>query len=368
MSFSDFLKSLTNNFNINNKKYARHYTNSYRQHRQHKKTAPIVADVFTNTAENENTVKLPNIQKTHVIPSNKAELVSSNATLLIIYKDIDDNLLVSSELISGKLGSDFRLRFKEFPNYILIKIHGFTSTFVDEYGVVTLTYRKRTAANVWIFCVDADDNNFLHKPTFLNGCLNDSYSLASPTIKGYHLLYANGPVTGSFSNKQQVVTYAYRKATWKRVDYVVLFLQMKNYVVCYDDPAGKKTRVTLAKGTIWQTFQKILFTDGSSWYCMGGNIWIKNDSSLFKIVKPYSTTKIQTKVINLPFSTKLNQPAKIDFVPNKETTIYNNPFGQPLRKISHDKSVTLTAKVNTSHMTWFEVDNNGWINSQYLKY
>lgn len=308
---------------------------------------------------------------TNIEPVSKAETVINDATMLIIYKDDHNHPLADPELIAGQLGTSFNLNFKEFKYYRLVKIQGFTSTFVDEYGIITLTYQKISAANVWVFCIDLDQHRFLMKPSFVNGRIAEEYELASPSIKGYRLLLAQGPFRGKFTAKQQIVTFFYRQKTIKTIKQQPYFLKMKAFVTCYDNPKGQATKVTLAKGTIWQTFQTINYTDGQIWHCMGGNIWIKETPNAFvKLTRPPQRNEISYQsAIKLPYSTTLDDvPAEINFVPHKQVTSYTRPFGQPATTFIHGQKVILTAFVSVSQMDWYQINHQTWLNRQYLKF
>lgn len=95
------------------------------------------------------------------------------------------------------------------------------------------------------------------RPVFIRGNFGDVFELNAPTIPDYSLQKAVGPTRGVFSDKQQLVTYYYRKSRWKIVDHNVHYLRINSYCLSYIEPEGHDISVTLAPDTIWQTFESI---------------------------------------------------------------------------------------------------------------
>ena len=148
------------------------------------------------------------VEKSDLSDKNKETITKAghNATLIIIYQDDRGQSLTTPQIISGYIGEELHLRFKEFPNYDLINISGFTSAFVDQYGSITLTYRKHQGADVWLFSQDIDKQKLLMRPVFIRGDFGERFELNAPTIPDYSLQKAVGPTRGVFSDKQQLVT------------------------------------------------------------------------------------------------------------------------------------------------------------------
>ena len=310
---------------------------------------------------------LENTKENH--PSVKQELKKASthqdSTIIVIYQDENHKSLSSPQIISGKRGETINFNFKEFKHYDLINIAGFTSVFVEPYGSITLTYRRQSGANIWLFSQDIDDMHMLGKPRFVTGKVDEKYALTPPDFIGYNLLRAEGPVKGSFNEKQQVVTYYYRDATWKEVDFNVKYLKMKVSQPGFDAPRGNDTYITLAKGTVWQVFESVHLTNGERWHCLGGNLWIKEDYDLVQFVDSLPQYAI-SDTEGYQFSIDLNVPAIVDFVPGKKLTLYNRPFGDPVDSIEDGSIVTITERQGGREMQWFKVDDRGWTIRQYL--
>ena len=289
----------------------------------------------------------------------------NSAAILIVYRDETKQDLCAPLLIYGQKNSPLHVEFKKFKNYDLIHIDGFTTTFADNYGMMTLTYRAKDAGVIWIFCRDIDDFHLLQEPRLISGKMADSYAIVSPEITGYTLLRATGHPRGIFSKKQKTTTFFYRKKNWVKVIYEQKYLQMNDFIQCFATPNGKLLKITLAKETIWQTFESIQLADKTWWHCMGGNIWIKETPNAFTEVL---TNKKPSKKTPEFLTDKVAYQAIIDYVPHKKLTTYDQPFGKPLTKILDQTKVTLTQSVLIHGLTWYQIADSGWVIKQYLKF
>ncbi len=312
----------------------------------------------------ENTVPEP---KRPVVSHEEPETSARpDSTIIVIYQDEDHKALCSPEIISGVRGEALKLQFRDFADFDLIKITGFTSVFSMEYGAITLTYRRKNAGLIWIFCQDMDDRHFLQKPVFITGGLNENYSLSSPAVRGYSVRHANGPVTGVFRKRQQVVTYYYRRDEYADVSYETGFLHFRDFYCCLDAPGGRKTRVIIAKDTVWQIFETILLTSGEKWHCLGGNIWARFDAGMMEYsnVRPKKPLGIET---DFSPDIKLDVKAVIDFIPGGQLALYDRPFGVRTATVPNGRKVTLTSRYRENGITWFKVEDTGWTMFEYLK-
>ena len=289
-----------------------------------------------------------------------------DSTIIIIYQDEQKKALCTPDIVMGFRGQPLNVAFKEIKNYDLIKITGFTSLFTMEYGAITLTYRKKNAGLLWVFCQDIDDNRFLLKPRFITGGIDDPFILSPPNLKGYTIKKASGPIKGRFTKDQQIITYYYRKNNYADVSYEIGFIFFKDFYTCFDQVLGHKTRVIIAKETIWRIFETITLTDGSKWCCLGGNIWVKFDEQmmLYYRNRPQETLQLADQTLN---AQKLTLPAYIDFIPHRQLILYDQPFGLKKTSILDGTKVNLTAKYVEQGINWFKVDDLGWTISEYLQ-
>ena len=150
--------------------FKRIFNRNVRRSRFAKKHAAPNVSMINQVLPKENSVFVSVPEPETDFPETSSE---PDSTIIIIYQDENHNALRSPEIISGNRGDKLNVTFKEFENFDLIKITGFTSVFSMAYGAITLTYRKKNAGLVWIFCQDMDDRHFLQKPVFIRGGLND---------------------------------------------------------------------------------------------------------------------------------------------------------------------------------------------------
>lgn len=300
-----------------------------------------------------------------------------SATLIIIYQDDHGQSLSTPQIISGYQGEQLNLQFKEFPNYDLVNISGFTSAFVDTYGSITLTYRKHQGADVWMFSQDIDKQQLLMRPAFIRGDIGTRFELTAPRIPDYSLKKAIGPTRGTFSAKQQKVTYYYRKSRWKHVDHNVHYLRVKFYSLSYDEPEGQNVSVTLAPDTVWQTFESIQMINDEWWYNIGGSSWVKFDENKMELLEqnPYKFDEKfllapiqEDPELHIPEPIPVSITAIINFVPNKKLALYDRPFGRKINEIDNNSTVLVTARNRVGDMVWFKIDDLGWTIWEYLKF
>lgn len=289
----------------------------------------------------------------------------ANASLIIYYYDEKQQNICQPQIIFGFKGQLLNFKFKDFTDYNLIHITGFTRYFVDEYGKIILTYRKKDAGQLWLLCRDLDSQKMLQKPRLIYGKLNEPFQISAPALAGYTLIQAKGQLRGRFNQQQKILTFYYRQNDWLKVIHEQKQLKMLTFVSCYDAPNGQLTKVSLAKGSIWQVFESIETRQGL-WHCMGGNIWIKDDPNALKTVKHKNTSKN-----NFYLAKKQAQilKATIDYVPHKMLTLYDQPFGKPINAVADQSLVEISHQINLDGLTWLYLPQyQGWTLKQYLKF
>ncbi len=291
------------------------------------------------------------------------------AVILVMYLDEKQNYLMDPQIVRGYRGQEFELVIKNFPDYYVTNIAGFTTSFVDRYGVVKILYQRRNAAALWIFAKDIDEQRLLAAPEFVHGKLHAPYSLSAPSFANYVLVQAHGPVTGRFLNSQQFVTYFYRKKWWEEVDESLRLLKIIEFTECVDAPYGKRISLTLAKDTVWQAFKSVKTTDKTIWYCLGGNTWIKQNKNIKVLTHRNHLEQPSPADTSLKnYATPIQTQARIDFVPGKKVTLYDKPCGKKSSQLKHGTVITLTAHKHLAGMHWYQIDNDGWILQEYLRF
>ncbi|WP_057876901.1 MucBP domain-containing protein [Liquorilactobacillus aquaticus] len=363
MSFSDLFKRLI-------------IRNPLRKNRHHKRvfesapkdeTLAVRSKTITEikaAEENEEAIR----QKPITIAPQK-NVTRQNALLLVVYQDLQGNLLSPSQIISGTLGEKLRLQFKKLTDYNLVRIKGFTSYFASHYGIITLTYSKKDAGVIWVICRDIDTNFFLTDPQLVKGKVKEPFQLFSPSLPGYNLLRVSGKLRGNFSYDQSFVTFYYRHSSWKDVKKTETYLRILAPISSYEKPQGEQINISFALNTVWRTFSSITLNTGELWYCLGGTIWVKFDSKKMAYSnKMEDFSMLSPKAVAQVKRFKNSKEALIDFIPNKDIGVYDSPFGQKVGALKDGTKVSITAKTLNDDVVWFKLVQDVWIPRQYLKF
>lgn len=292
-----------------------------------------------------------------------------SATILVLYLDDQQKSMTDPQILHGDQGQPVHLELKQFRNYYVKNIAGYTSTFTERYGVIKIHYAAKKAAPVWLLAKDLDDHSLLTKPEFIHGELNEPYSLVAPSFINYQLQQARGPVTGRFLERQQIVTYLYRQKLWREVDESLRLLQVTDFTACVSAPHGQTLHLTLAKNTLWQVFKSVTTTDDNVWYCLGGNTWVKqSDQTKLLDRQKYLTQAKSASQVPESYAVTLHAKATIDFIPGKKVALYDLPCGKKQDTLADGTAVKLTAQKNLSGMQWYCVADHGWILAEYLNF
>lgn len=341
-----------------------------------------VLSVFTKTEQPDSTTDTQftfNPKMTHkqeTIKPKRQEVVEeqtflpasiSDATMIIYYKDQNNDDLLRPQIISGTKGSDLRIQFEPINDYNLVGISGFTSTFVESYGAIILSYEKKHGAAVWIYNQDIDGGYLIGSPTLLRGHLYEPFTYDPVNIPGFNLLRASKISNGTFTEEQQTIYYYYRNLNWRTVDKINAFIQITERARCYDLPDGNFYSAFLPAGGILQVYEKIETNSGDIWYGMGGNQWLENTSNVHLVDQP-EYALLPEKEIEKFTKKRIERPALIDYIPGKSVTIYVEPNGKKLRRLMDNTQVILINELESPTSTvWFELKDGGFINEVYIK-
>lgn len=288
-----------------------------------------------------------------------------DSVLLIIYADEDGNELTTPQIVSGRLGEKIHYRIKSLENFDLINFKGFTKFYVAHYAILTLTFQKKIAGAIWIFCRDMDTNELILPPKLSKGYLGDAYQLYSPSVPEYSLMNVKGTIRGIRSSESSSLTFFYRRRVWLTNEQSTLYFKMKSSVPVYSSPEGRQLKITLSPQTIWKTFSVITTTDNTKWYCIGGPLWIAFDSVRMSV---YS--KDFTEGQHLDDSVKLASliSGTVDYIADESVFLYDRPFGKIAGKLKHGTKVQLGHTVTSDEITWYRLTSGFWLPSQYISF
>lgn len=216
-------------------------------------------------------------QPTNQPTSNEQPLqttTSISAAVLVLYLDDANEPLAQPQWLHGEIGERLHFRPQQFDDYLLYHIIGFTTTFTNPYQIMTLQFTKKLGHPVVLYPTDYDTGELLGPPVTQSGHLNDPFAFALPEIDGYHMIKANRPLTGHFTNQAQVIVVMLRRSNWSSVQRVNLYVQVLYDTLIVDLPAGDPYDFEFPQNSIWRAFIRINTVHDGTWYNLGGPQWI----------------------------------------------------------------------------------------------
>ncbi|EAD4232938.1 LPXTG cell wall anchor domain-containing protein, partial [Listeria monocytogenes] len=133
------------------------------------------------------------------------------ANVTVHYQDIDGNKLTDDKILSGNIGDDYQSEELDFNGYTFKEVLGDTSgKFTDVAQEVTYVYELSDGAAVTLKYVD-EDGKSIAKEAILTGKLGSNYEAKAKQIEGYTLKETPENASGTFTEKEQVVTFEYER-------------------------------------------------------------------------------------------------------------------------------------------------------------
>ncbi|MBS7575928.1 MULTISPECIES: MucBP domain-containing protein [unclassified Enterococcus] len=145
----------------------------------------------------------------HSFKDNQNPIPGANLTAS--YVDESGNQLVDSVILTGNIGDSFEAVQKDIEGYTFKEIQGNpTGTFTSEEQSVTFVYTRNLvpAANVIVNYID-ETGTALSASVILAGNIGDSFEAVQKDIEGYTFKEVQGNPTGTFTSKEQSVTFVY---------------------------------------------------------------------------------------------------------------------------------------------------------------
>lgn len=143
-------------------------------------------------------------------PIHVAALAESN--VIVKYQDETGKELAATETISGKAGDAYQTVEKAIIGYKLKEIQGEASgNLTDADKTVVYVYEKVAGAPVTVKYEDEQGNELANADT-LTGKLDTPYETTAKNIVGWTVKTTPSNAQGTFTDKEQTVTYVYEKA------------------------------------------------------------------------------------------------------------------------------------------------------------
>ena len=172
-----------------------------------------------------------------------------DTSVVVNYVDEDNNPLVDSITISGKVFDKYSTEQKEFYGYELTAVPDNASgEMTEEQIVVNYIYKLKDTSVVVNYITE--DGQPMTDPIIINGKVNDNYTTEAKTFTGYELTAIPDNATGTMAEEQIVVNYIYK-------------LKDTSVIVQYIDEEGTKlTDDVLIKGKCFEIYS----TDAKDFY------------------------------------------------------------------------------------------------------
>lgn len=198
------------------------------------KAGSTTLDQYTLSAEKGKYLRVPwksfpgyhgtdaTVDGTKILSINQAEFTPHNdCTLIFNYTKIQGHVeviytaegtnITSSKSLTGDVGDSYSVEPLSIPNYRYLGSSGNEhGTFKEQRQTVEFKYERRQSKPVTAHFQD-DKGNKLTEDITKNGKMGESFEFKPKEIADYDFLEAVGNTSGSFSDREQEVTFVYKK-------------------------------------------------------------------------------------------------------------------------------------------------------------
>lgn len=323
----------------------------------------------TASMEAEPATETPTPAQTEALATpSMPKMTDTNAVVLIGYVDEAGTALSDPQWLNGQLGEALHLEFRQFDDYLLADIQGFTTTFDAPYHIMTLHFIKKLGHPAILYPIDYDTGRLVAVPKLLSGPLNVPFLFKTPKIDGYRMIKASRPLTGHFTHEPQVLIALLRQSNWQSVQRVNYYLELNQSTPIYETPAGKARAYEFPSHSVWRAFTKVTLTNGDVWYNLGGPQWLLND----KIVitdRPAQTPIDNDEAVPVgPQFDAVHFEGRIDFVANESVSYYDAPNGLIIGELAHNTPITITGQFeDPAGIMWYRLTHDWVIPAHYVR-
>lgn len=228
-----------------------------------------------------------------------------------------------------------------------------------------------TGNPIWVYYTDIDSGNNLQVPRLLRGETGATFTVEPPAIPRYKFFKATGPLSGTFSDRQQTIHLYYRQANWHKTKTVTRFLKTRQPVAVYDGVAGMAVD-QIPAGLVIRASQLVETADHQVWYQVNADQWIPATKDTVTVLEqdPYQDQPVTVHPKWEADMTvlKLNhQLATVDYVPVDQLDVYDQVYGQPVATVTDGQALTLISQVDDANgVRWYETADHYFINGAYV--
>ena len=300
-----------------------------------------------------------------VMADAPTEEQSGSAVMLVLYLDEQNQPLRKPQWLNGQLGERIHFNPHHIEHYLLFHIIGFATHFASPYRIMTLQFTKEMGHPVILYSVDYDTREMLASPVIQTGAVNQPFAFSKTELDGFHLIKANRPLTGHFTEASQTIVVMLRRNNWTAVQRISIFVRLKDSTQILDQPDGQPYRYEFPKNSVWRAFIRVNTQTGETWFNLGGPQWI-NGKNVTQTDRPENQQigKREPAVFK-----DINHAAVIDFVTGHSLHVYAEPNGRAIKLIADGTKIQITGEYTDSNqLKWYQLDDDSIIRAQYVKF
>lgn len=228
---------------------------------------------------------------------------------------------------------------------------------------------------IWVYAKDVNTKLSIAPHRIVEGAVGDAFAIEPLEFEDYRFVKAEGTPTGIFSMEDRVVTFYYRRNSYMETEVLEdRYLTFLSEVSTYTDLTQETLAPSIWKGTVVKVVERVATPDGKFWYQIADTRWVPFDFETMRLGhKPQSTTapdltQRPTTQLELLDRIQVKQQATIDYVPTKDVTVYDTPYGHESGRAVHGlRVVTDEIAHDAAGVEWYHIVDLGWVSKIYLK-
>lgn len=228
---------------------------------------------------------------------------------------------------------------------------------------------------IWVYAKDINTKLSIAPHRIVEGAVGDAFTIKPEEIEGYRFVNGEGSPTGIFNMEGRTVTFYYRRNSFMETEVLDdKYLRLFSEVPTYTDLKKSAPATPLWNGTVVKVVERVATADGEFWYQIADTRWVPFNLETMQLVnKPASTTapdltQRPTTQLDLLTRMPINLQAIVDYVPTKDVTVYDVPYGQVSGRAVHGLRVDIDEIArDEGGIEWYHIVDLGWLSKIYLK-
>lgn len=228
----------------------------------------------------------------------------------------------------------------------------------------------KTGNPIWVYYTDIDSGANLAVPQLIRGRVGEEYHITKKDFPKYNFIKAAGDLTGTFDMGQHSVKLYYRNKNWSSVQPTETYLKINQATVALDNVDGMPVGNPIPEGIIIKGFEKVVTEDGTVWYEIGSDRWVKFEG-MEVVNDPFNpqSEKLESRLAErLTVLPMHNVHGVVDYIPGKAIDVYDAPYGKKVTSLPNGQEVTITGQLNDNgEITWYQIGDQEYITGNYIQ-